>query len=137
MSADKRQRNLLSPEEAVEYLYQIWNKETDENEVNSISVAIIPSPPDSPSDCEDIDDDVIVVPDKTTGMPSDTAGTVELTIPEDEDISPAINTYTIEPTGTNNQPSSKETTSLKSPKWEKLNGRCPQYSDSPEKFLFQ
>ncbi|KAJ4432918.1 hypothetical protein ANN_15175 [Periplaneta americana] len=114
--SDKRQRNLLSPEEAVEYLYQIWNKKTDENEVKSISVAIIPPPPDAPSDCEDIDDDVIVIPDKSTGMSPDIAGTVELTIPEKEDISLAINTNTSEPTGTNKQPSSKETTSLKSPK---------------------
>ncbi|KAJ4425573.1 hypothetical protein ANN_27768 [Periplaneta americana] len=49
MSTDKRQRNFLSPEEAVEYLYQIWNKETDENEANSISVAIILPPPDAPA----------------------------------------------------------------------------------------
>ncbi|KAJ4449886.1 hypothetical protein ANN_01292, partial [Periplaneta americana] len=70
-----------------------------------------------------IDDYVIVVPDKTTGMPSDIAGTVQLTIPEEEDISLAINTNTSEPPGTYNQPSSKETTSLKSPKWKKLNGR--------------
>lgn len=105
----------MSPEDAVEYLHSIWDEQEDFDldDVDNVSLAIIPPPPDAASDCEDVDDDVMMVP--TTDKPTDVAGTVEIMLPREDDAS-ACN---------------KES-SLIPPHWKKVKGHCPQYSKTPE-----
>ena len=46
---------------------------------------MIPPPPDAACDCEDVDDDIIMVP--TTDKPTDIADTVEIMLLREDDQS--------------------------------------------------